>query len=64
MSGIICDVIPVKESLRRTSKKLKFPEDPFTYADNQDHWKTCGEILDEHDMDLNEMVEEIIEELD
>ena len=61
LSGILCDVIPVREHMRRTSQKLKFPEHPFTLTEWKD-WKTCGEILEKSSLNLDEIIEEMIDE--
>ena len=61
MSGIFCDVIPVREHMRKTSQKLKFPENPLTLTDWR-NWKTCGEILEKASLDLDEIIEEMIDE--
>ena len=64
LSGIFCDIMPVKPQFRKTSPKLRFPENPFDITEpNGDQWKTCGDILKESELNLEEIVTEILSEL-
>ena len=60
-SGLICDILPVKEEMRKTSEKIRVPEFAFKITDYED-WKSCGTILETTSLNMEEIIDEIVEE--
>ena len=53
--------MPVKPQFRKTSPKLRFPENPFSITEaNGPDWKTCGDILGKAELNFKDIVDEIV----
>ena len=58
-SSVLCDILPVGETKRRSSKLVNMPKDVFLLT-KQDDWLTCGEILQNHSLDFDAIAKEIL----
>ena len=60
LSAVFCDNLPVRESMRR-SAHVKMPKESFKLV-KENAWVSCGEILQEGSLQLNDIAKEILDE--
>ena len=58
---MFCDILPIKERHKRSSKRVNMPRDVFLLT-KQDDWLTCGDILQNHSLDFEAIAKEILNE--
>ena len=58
-SSVLCDILPVSENKKRSSKLVNMPKDVFLLT-KQDDWLSCGDILQNHSFDFDAIAKEIL----
>ena len=58
-SSVLCDILPIGENKKRSSKLVNMPKDVFLLT-KQDDWLSCGDILQNHSLDFDSIAKEIL----
>ena len=58
-SSVLCDILPISERHKKSSKLVNMPKDVFLLT-KPDDWLTCGDILQDHSLDFEAIAEEIL----
>ena len=58
-SSVLCDILPIGENKKRSSKLVNMPKDVFLLT-KQDDWLSCGDILRNHSLDFDAIAKEIL----